>query len=152
MIHVPIHVWLDLFSEMFCLFRYENVSVFFLTWENKCLICRSRDSKILWKNHVSPARDPVSTWRRWGNERVGLPLSGGFGEDISEHFYVWSYDIKEWHQVYQHYTIYSIRNYISVNPMIPVFSWPPPFVLWTMLTFIVQRTEVSLTWGSWDWH
>ena len=52
-------------------------------------------------------------------------------------------DSREWHQVYQHYTIYSISNCISVNPMILMFSWPPPFALWTMLTFIVQKTEVS---------
>jgi len=40
------------------------------------------------------------------------------------------------------YTVYSIRNCISVNPKILMCIWPPPFVIWTMLSFIVQRTEV----------
>ena len=41
------------------------------------------------------------------------------------------------------HTIYSIRNCISVNPVILMFSWPPSLALWKLTWFIVQRAEVS---------
>ena len=50
------------------------------------------------------------------------------------------------------YMIYCIRDCIRVYPMILMFSWPPPFVLWTMLTVksanIVPREKTGFTYST----